>query len=1718
MGVSFNVPLREDQVFDKAKGEVDRKNWATLNSALQSETAARESVDAEIIADKESLWAALQDESTLRAHDDYELRQEFLNITSSETSIRAAADVSLKAALDSDITAVKALIDTEREERITNDSAVIEQVNNKYDPQITDINTALANEVTLSANRDATMFSALSASITAEQKSRGDGDAALQTAINNLGKSAVDSVRAEINARQSADATLQQNIDKVAASITSGSFTVEEFKPSSTTQEGKAGILPAPPKLQTEDQILLPTNFGWKSLADTNIFIGTTPSQKFVPQYTGNTIYPAWNDYEEQKMSVSGDLSAKAAGTYTVKFKPVGLYCWSDGTRGERAVQWTIAPALIAIPTAATTTFDYTGNVISLNPANVDLTKMDKNGQDSATEQGNYAVTYTLRDPANVHWSNNSTAPIAINWKIEIKELAKPSAANTTFTYDGNTKKLDVANYNAAFMNVSGTTSEINAGTYSVTYTLKNKTSMRWKDGKTDDVTITWTINRQKLSYAESNLTANPLEYTGNKQSVSLNGYNSAKHVLSGDTTGTAAGSYTVTVTPNSNYEWYEGGYGGKQIAWSIGNLSFPKPTAATTTFTYTGNAVSLNVQNVNLNYMTKTGSDTATAKGTYWVKYTLKSSSYTWDDGSKDPVTINWSIGENAVAIPTLTETNYVYNGKSQTPKIANGASDKFTVTGTTAEINAGTYTITYTLNDPTNTKWADGTNKPKTVEWTIKRKNLTAAQSTFTPKPITYDGNAKNLADNLTGYNATYHDLSSQTSMTNAGTYTAKVAPKANYAWSDGTFAAKTVSWTISPKSITKPTAAKTSFDYDGATKTLSISGYDTNYMTQSGTTSASAKNSYKVTFTLNDTQNYCWADGTTTPHVITWTIGANSVAKPKLSGTTSFTYDGNAKSVTVNGYDSTTMTFSGTISETNAGNYTATYSLKDKTNYAWDDGTNADVKLTWSIARKKLTAAQSNLSCNVSQIEVKITNSGGNLYASIDQSKVTGAITNFNATYHTAKLYSATEYPNVVNNINYPGNGIAYHRVTLPYADHITVTPTGNYCWSDGTTTAKTFNVTTVAKKIPKPTASTTSFKYDGSTKSITVSNYDSALMTQSGNISGTNVESYTASYALKDEATGTTGSGTVNKTTNRYLLWEDGSSDTVAINWQITAGAGITKPAMIGNGILEWKGYIISPDIRNYNSATVNKSGTTAESDIGTYTVTYSLKDTNRTWEDGTTADVKFTWQIVPQKLTNDVTVDSGVTLTYNGNSQQPTLKYGSVQWTMANLATYCDLSSQTSATDAGTYTFKATPKSTYAWKDGGTAAKSFDWEINKATISSFSVRDKSTGAVLPYTLPSNETTVCYPSSTGNLVFNEPTTLTFEYSGDATLAFCNGRIGDLVTGSKISTSGNTTTYKFSDDVTISITGKEVTFTPLNYIDTSINIYVRLVDGTNYAVAPSTRYIALIRFIPQRIKPLNDCTWADVLQIIQSGHTADIWQVGDYKVFDSNGGSVTTELDGKTSVDTYPKLAMTLIGIDHNPDVEGRKRAHFMLTHWTATSTGTPVSALFKSTNATFHMTPQGSFGGVQGYTYSYFKQVVANQILNMLPSDLKNIISPVTKWTADRAESHSVTDKIFLLSAKEILPGYSGWSGLNNVVYDYFANGNYLPGIADKTKNAVTVVPTWTRDFTGVADGVAKFQIVQHFENASGSISHHGAEPLAANNTALCYTYLPCFTIA
>ena len=315
---------------------------------------------------------------------------------------------------------------------------------------------------------------------------------------------------------------------------------------------------------------------------------------------------------------------------------------------------------------------------------------------------------------------------------------------------------------------------------------------------------------------------------------------------------------------------------------------------------------------------MTKSGTDTAVAAANYSVTFSLKNTTNTvWQDNSSSNVQISWSIAVLKLAKPTASTTSFEYDGNSKTLSVSNYNSNYMTQSGSTSEINAGNFSVTFSLDDSTNSKWSDNSSSSVQINWEITRKKLTAAQSTFSQNgTLTYTGNVQTVS--ISGYDANYHDLSSDVSKTNAGNYVAKITPKSNYAFSDGSVTAKSCNWSIGVSKLAKPTAAVTDFEYTGATFTLDVENYNSTYMTRSGTYSQSAEGSYSVTFSLKDKNNYAWLeDNSNSDVVIDWAIRTNKLTKPTISAGASQEFTGSTLKPTIANFNSNYMTQSGDTS---------------------------------------------------------------------------------------------------------------------------------------------------------------------------------------------------------------------------------------------------------------------------------------------------------------------------------------------------------------------------------------------------------------------------------------------------------------------------------------------------------------------------------------------------------------------------------------------------------------------------------------------------------------------------------------------------------------------------------------------------------------------------------------------------------------------------------
>lgn len=187
---------------------------------------------------------------------------------------------------------------------------------------------------------------------------------------------------------------------------------------------------------------------------------------------------------------------------------------------------------------------------------------------------------------------NSITKTTTISVIVERKTVPIPSQTGTLI-YNANSQSPNWSNYNTSYMSIGGTTSGINAGEYTATFTPKS--NYRWPDKTTTAKSVNWSIQKATgtLSLSTSTVSIDASNYsTGVKVTVTTNSTgtisvtstnsNVASATVSGKTitikgNGTTAGTATITVSiaANTNYT----APANKQIAvtatyWTWGNES----------------------------------------------------------------------------------------------------------------------------------------------------------------------------------------------------------------------------------------------------------------------------------------------------------------------------------------------------------------------------------------------------------------------------------------------------------------------------------------------------------------------------------------------------------------------------------------------------------------------------------------------------------------------------------------------------------------------------------------------------------------------------------------------------------------------------------------------------------------------------------------------------------------------------------------------------------------------------------------------------------------------------------------------------------------------------------------------------------------------------------------------------------------------------------------
>lgn len=139
------------------------------------------------------------------------------------------------------------------------------------------------------------------------------------------------------------------------------------------------------------------------------IALTAVPSQSNTLTYNGQAQSPTFNNYETDKMTISGTQSATNAGTYQVSFTPGARYKWPDGTTSAKTVNWSIGKA--------------TGS-LSLSSHSVSVNNSSPTAQVTATKSGTGAVSASASPSGIVNVSVSGN-------KITITGVATGSATVT---------------------------------------------------------------------------------------------------------------------------------------------------------------------------------------------------------------------------------------------------------------------------------------------------------------------------------------------------------------------------------------------------------------------------------------------------------------------------------------------------------------------------------------------------------------------------------------------------------------------------------------------------------------------------------------------------------------------------------------------------------------------------------------------------------------------------------------------------------------------------------------------------------------------------------------------------------------------------------------------------------------------------------------------------------------------------------------------------------------------------------------------------------------------------------------------------------------------------------------------------------------------------------------------------------------------------------------
>jgi glucan-binding YG repeat protein len=439
-------------------------------------------------------------------------------------------------------------------------------------------------------------------------------------------------------------------------------------------------------------------------------------------------------------------------------------YKWNDDSTDPVEITCSISKKQLEKPVMNVSSFNYSGYQITPIIDSFNNFIMNINGDESATDVGEYSSTVSLKFPTNYEWNDGTQTNIAFVWTINKVDYSAPTVTPYFNKYDGDEHTvqatgdgtLEYSEDNILWSDEAPLYT--NAGVYPVYVRVKADDN----HNASQVVESSVTINKIVVNYPT--LATTLYNYTGEVITPELTGVDTDLMTVSAETSGTNAGEYSIFVSLNDrvNTVWEDDSDSSYTITWRIAKISGDTPTVMPYSNVYDKQPHSIEALGGELEYSLDdtNWSDekpTRTDVGTTTVYVRTKG-----DDNHNPSASVNSTITitKRSLIKPTMTTSNYLFTGSEINFSINfynDNWSDWMEKAGTYTATTVGSYVAEVALLDTNNTEWNDHTITNVSFNWSIVQSQSNVP--VITNYVGTYDGEPHSITVAPTSYGTLFY-----------------------------------------------------------------------------------------------------------------------------------------------------------------------------------------------------------------------------------------------------------------------------------------------------------------------------------------------------------------------------------------------------------------------------------------------------------------------------------------------------------------------------------------------------------------------------------------------------------------------------------------------------------------------------------------------------------------------------------------------------------------------------------------------------------------------------------------------------------------------------------------------------------------------------------------------------------------------------------------------